>query len=120
MNLKKSLIEESKKRVSDFYIKFVATKEEDKPKVELMQKMYDAVEREEKLKMIKMVNELISQAVDRTVDEVLKVVDGHKEVYTKHDEIPDDLKIGDEKEHADCCCNETLDDLISKLSLIKE
>lgn len=46
---------------------------------------------------------------------VREVVDGHKEVYTENDKVEDYL-IGEEKEHADSCCNETIDDILQALN----
>jgi len=47
---------------------------------------------------------------------ILKVIDGHKEVYKKADKrIDSESKDGDEKGHIDSCCNETIDGILQAL-----
>jgi len=58
------------------------------------------------------------KAIERQVlSRVLKIIDGHKEVYQKGDERFDTtLKDGDEKDHIDSSENEILDNVIKALT----
>ena len=57
------------------------------------------------------------QIEKQVLNRVLKIIDGHKEVYQKGDERFDTtLKDGDEKDHIDSFQNEILDDVIKALT----
>lgn len=62
-------------------------------------------------------NEGVEEGRRRERGHIVKMIDGHKEVYGPGQErFYPEAKDGDEKDHIDSCCNETLDELLLALT----
>lgn len=104
----KDLLQEQKKELwanSAFPPKFA-------PDIDLVVRTSDAE---------RMLTTAITKGYELALEEVEKLVDGHKEVYSKGDErFYKDYEDGREKDHIDSCCNETLDNVLTQIAHLKE
>ena len=73
----------------------------------------------------KMLTQTITERDQHLIQSIRKEVDGNKEVYQLGDSKWDKTKItevdaGEEKDHLDSCCNETLDEILTYLTTLEE
>ena len=66
-------------------------------------------------------NEAVEEGRRRERGFITSLIDGRKVVYKEGDErFYEDAKDGEEKDHIDSCCNETLDEILQSLKQTKE